>query len=305
MARLYKGSEFDRMIGQEIKDTQTGIENTFQRWYYDLQQLYSSVFTYSGMPLIVDMAQVEQWLMYRGSVAFFVDEIIGPLILPYTTQGSLNQYGNPTTIRAYGMNGYQIYLNPDQYVIIYDNQMKVSNINTLRQYAIRLARTDNTIDVNIEAQKTPVLLTAQDEGALNSLKLAYRKYKTGQPVIASIGDTVASGVNSLTTNAPPVFNELEEYKQNLLAEVLTFCGVPNRGDPKRERMIVSEISAINGHVVHERVNRLLTRQRAIDEINLKFAPYGIMLSVDYAAVDYNIGLNDEYVATPQPQQEGD
>ena len=281
MARLYKGSEFERMIGQEIRDDQTGIENTFQKWYWDLQQLYSSVFTYSGMPLIVDMAQVEQWLMYRGSVAFFIDEVVGPLILPYTTQGSL-----------------------DQYVIIYDNQMKISNINALRQYAIRLARTDNTIDVNIEAQKTPVLLTAQDEGALNSLKLAYRKYKTGQPVIASIGDTVASGVNSLTTNAPPVFNEMEEYKQNLLAEVLTFCGVPNRGDPKRERMIVSEISAINGHVVHERVNRLLTRQRAIDEINLKFAPYGIMLSVDYAAVDYNIGLNDEYVATPQPQQEG-
>ena len=297
----YKGTEFDRMIGQEIRDAQTGIENTFTKWYFDIQQLYSSVFAYTGMPLIVDMAQVEQWLMYRGSVAFFIDEFIGPLILPYTTQGSLNQYGNPTTIRAYGMNGYQIYLNPDQYVIIYDNNMKISNINALRQYAIRLSQTDKVIDVNIAAQRTPVLLTAQNEGQLNSLKLAYRKMATGQPVIAEIGNTVNAGVNALNTGAPMVFNELQNYKLNLLAEVLTFCGIPNKGDPKRERLITTEISAINGHVVHERNNRLQTRQRAIDEINFKFGAYGVNLSVDFANLDYNIGLNDQYVATPEKE----
>lgn len=297
----YKGTEFDRMIGQEIRDTQTGIENTFTKWYFDIQQLYSSVFAYTGMPLIVDMSQVEQWLMYRGSVAFFIDEFIGPLILPYTTQGSLNQYGNPTTIRAYGMNGYQIYLNPDQYVIIYDNNMKISNINALRQYAIRLSQTDKVIDVNIAAQRTPVLLTAQNEGQLNSLKLAYRKMATGQPVIAEIGNTVNAGVNALNTGAPMVFNELQNYKLNLLAEVLTFCGIPNKGDPKRERLITTEVSAINGHVVHERNNRLQTRQRAIDEINFKFGAYGVNLSVDFANLDYNIGLNDQYVATPEKE----
>lgn len=297
----YKGTEFDRMIGQEIRDAQTGVENTFTKWYFDIQQLYSSVFAYTGMPLIVDMAQVEQWLMYRGSVAFFIDEFIGPLILPYTTQGSLNQYGNPTTIRAYGMNGYQIYLNPDQYVIIYDNNMKISNINALRQYAIRLSQTDKVIDVNIAAQRTPVLLTAQNEGQLNSLKLAYRKIATGQPVIAEIGNTVNAGVNALNTGAPMVFNELQNYKLNLLAEVLTFCGIPNKGDPKRERLITTEVSAINGHVVHERNNRLQTRQRAIDEINFKFGAYGVNLSVDFANLDYNIGLNDQYVATPEKE----
>lgn len=301
----YKGTEFDRMIGQEIRDAQTGVENTFMKWYFDIQQLYSSVFAYTGMPLIVDMAQVEQWLMYRGSVAFFIDELIGPLILPYTTQGSLNQYGNPTTIRAYGMNGYQIYLNPDQYVIIYDNNMKISNINALRQYAIRLSQTDKVIDVNIAAQKTPILLTAQNEGQLNSLKLAYRKMATGQPVIAEIGNTVNAGVNALNTGAPMVFNELQNYKLNLLSEVLTFCGIPNRGDPKRERLITTEVSAINGHVVHERTNRLQTRQRAIDEINFKFGAYGVNLMVDFANVDYNIGLNDEYVATPDKEGENE
>lgn len=297
----YKGTEFDRMIGQEIREAQTGIENTFTKWYFDIQQLYSSVFAYTGMPLIVDMSQVEQWLMYRGSVAFFIDEFIGPLILPYTTQGSLNQYGNPTTIRAYGMNGYQIYLNPDQYVIIYDNNMKISNINALRQYAIRLSQTDKVIDVNIAAQRTPVLLTAQNEGQLNSLKLAYRKMATGQPVIAEIGNTVNAGVNALNTGAPMVFNELQNYKLNLLAEVLTFCGIPNKGDPKRERLITTEVSAINGHVVHERNNRLQTRQRAIDEINFKFGAFGVNLSVDFANLDYNIGLNDQYVATPEKE----
>ena len=41
----------------------------------------------------------------------------------------------------------------------------------------------------------------------------------------------------------------------------------------------------------------------IDEINFKFGAYGVNLTVDFANLDYNIGLNDEAVATPDKEGE--
>ena len=294
-----KGTEFLQMIGEEIRTANTSIENTFLRWQWDIYNLYTGLFKWEGMPLTIDKNVVEQWLMFRGSVAFFVDEYIGPLILPYTTIGNLDVYGNPVRIRAYGMNGYQIYLNPNEYVIIYDNRMKNINVNALRQYAIRLAEMDNVIDINVEAQRTPILLTAENEGQLTSLKEGYRKIAVGKPVIAQIGQTLSNGLKSISTAAPIVFPSIQQQKLDLLAEVLTFIGVPNRGRPKAERVISAEMDAINGHVYQERNNRLLTRQDAADRINTMFGEYGIALSVDYAAMDYNYAVNDLMVASPK------
>lgn len=294
-----KGNEFLRMLGEEIRTAETNIENTFLRWRMDLYNLYTGLFRWDGMPLTVDMNIVEQWLLFRGSVAFFVDEYVGALILPYTTVGRLDAYGNPVQIRAYGMNGYQIYLNPDQYVIIWDNRMKNINVQALRQYATRLAELDNVLDINVEAQRTPVLLTAENEGQLTSLKEGYRKLSIGKPVIAQIGQTLSTGIKSITTAAPIVFPQIQEQKLELLAEALTFIGVPNRGKPKGERVIVAEMDAVNGHVYQERNNRLLTRQDAVNRINTMFGGYGLELSVDYAALDYNYAINDLMVATPK------
>ena len=299
----FVGEEFFRMVGTEITDSISKPENTFIRWQLDLYNLYTGLFRWEGMPLMIDLNKVEQWLMYRGSVAFFVDEYVGPLILPYVTQGSLNAYGNPTTIRAYGMNGYQIVLEPWQYVIIYDNRMKNINVNFLRQYAVRLAQMDTAIDINVAAQRTPVLLTAENEGQLTSLKKAYRKMRIGDPVIAEIGQSIANGMKAFSTAAPIVFPDIQQQKLELLAEVLTFIGVPNRGKPKGERVITAEMDAINGHVYQERNNRLLCRQDACDRINADFGRYGINLSVDYAAMDYNYAINDLMVSTPEGGQQ--
>ena len=294
-----KGTEFIRMLGEEIRTSETSIENTFLRWRMDLYNLYTGLFRWEGMPFSVDMNMVEQWLLFRGSVVFFVDEYVGALILPYTTVGRLDAYGNPVTIRAYGMNGYQIYLNPDQYVIIWDNRMKNINVPALRQYATRLAELDNVLDINVEAQRTPILLTAENEGQLTSLKEGYRKIAVGKPVLAQIGQTLTNGLKAISTAAPVVFPQIQEQKLELLAEALTFIGVPNRGKPKGERVITAEMDAVNGHVYQERNNRLLTRQDAVDRINAMFGGYGLELSVDYAAVDYNYAVNDLMVATPE------
>jgi hypothetical protein len=291
--------EFFQFLGHEIRDERIDEVNTYLRWKNDLQELYVGIFEWELPDLTIDVKKVEQWLLFRGSVAFFIDEYMGPLILPYVTQGSLNQYGNPTTIRAYGLNGYQIILQPGQYVLIYDNRMQTVNAPALDQYAVRLSQLDRTIDINVNAQRTPVLLTAENEGQMTTLKSAYRKLATGEPVIAQIGNTVGAGVSALKTDAPPVFAELQAYKEMLLAEVLTFIGVPNRGKEKKAQVVSSEISAINGHVFEERNRRLSTRKAACEQINQLFGQYGIHTDVDYAAKEYNYAMMETQVATPE------
>lgn len=293
------GQEFVRMIGNEIRDYQNSQESTYIRWLNDLRDLYISIFDWTGLTSPIDMDMVERYLLDRGSVVFFVDEMMGPLILPYVTNGFYDCYGNPYSVRAYGVNGYQITLEREQFVIIWDNTLKIPNAMDLAMYASRLADCDRIADINLDAQRTPVLLTAENEGQMTSLKTAYRKVKNGDPVIAQIGTTVQNGVTAFRTDAPMVFNEVNEYKNRILNECLTLIGVPNIGNPKAERMITNEISAINGHVVHERNSRLIPRIRAVDEINRKFGYLGIRVGVDYANQDYNIGINDEYVATPE------
>ena len=294
---ITRGTPFDMIVGNPLPTTRRSSDS-FLHWYLDLKNLYTSNFQWSGLDYPIDLGRVEAYLLERGAVAFFIDEIIGPLILPFVNNGYYDAYGNPSTIRVYGVNGYQRDLLPGQFVIIWDNTGKAIHDVDLRMYAERLALLDSVQDTNIRAQRTPILITAETDAQLTTLKSAYKHYVDGDPVLAQIGAAISSGLGVFTTQAPLVFGELQVQKLNLLSEVLTFIGVPNRGDPKKERMITQEISAINGHVVHERTDRLIPRLIACDQINRMFGEYGIQVSVDFANKDYTIGIQDLTIATP-------
>lgn len=293
-----RGTPFDAVVGNPLPTLRTR-NDTYLHWYLDLKNLYISNFEWSGLDYPIDLGRVESYLLERGSVAFFIDEIVGPLVLPFVNSGYYDAYGNPSFIRVYGVNGYQKDLLPGQFVIIWDNTGKAIHDVDLRMYASRLALLDSVQDTNIKAQRTPYLISTETEGQLATLKAAYRKIEDGDPVIAQIGAAISQGLGVYTTQAPIVFGELQTQKLNLISEALTFIGVPNRGDPKKERMINQEVSAINGHVVHERTDRYLPRLKACDQINRMFGKFGVNVSVDFANKDYNIGIQDTQIATPE------
>ena len=274
--------------------------NTFFKWEQDLKNLYTSVFEWGNVPATIDIWQVEYWLMVYGKAAFFIDEVMGPLILPFTYSGGLDVYGNPINIRAYATNGYQIILSPDQYVPIYDNTLKVPCFGILSDYAKRLANIDIVIDTNVNAQRTPYLIQTQSDKELTTLTAAYNNVQSGKPAIVAIGNAVPDGLKVFTTAAPVVFPNLQQQKLELLSEALTFAGIPNKGTQKKERLITDEMSAINGHVLHERNNRLLPRKRAAEQIQQRFGKYlGIPITVDFSAVEFNYGIMDMQIATPE------
>lgn len=238
--------------------------------------------------------------MTYGKAAFFIDEVMGPLILPFTYSGGLDVYGNPVNIRAYATNGYQIILTPDQYVPIYDNTLKVPCFTILSDYAKRLANLDIVIDTNVNAQRTPYLIQTQSDKELTTLTAAYNNVQSGKPAIVAIGNAVPDGLKVFTTASPIVFPQLQQQKLELLSEALTFAGIPNKGTQKRERLITDEMAAINGHVLHERNNRILPRKRAVEQINARFGGYlGNPVDVDFSAVEFNYGIEDLQIGTPE------
>lgn len=299
----YKGFPFVNEMGNYIYDQAMSRTSNYNDWLYDLKELYMSIFEWTGLSDPVDLNVVERWLLERGNVVFFIDSVMGPMILPYTLEGGLDPYGNPSGVRAYGMNGYNCSLKRGEYVLIHDNRLKVPALPMLMDYARRLANIDNAIIVNVNSQKTPFVLTAETEAQLTSLKAAYNAIQDGKPVIAQVGQAVTQGIAAFKTQADAHFIEMQALKESIFNECLSKIGIPNRGRPKTAQINNEEMLAINGQVIHERSDRLLPRQEAVEQINAMFGQYGINLTCDFSRQIYNYALNDEAVATPEVDDE--
>ena len=295
----FKGRPFLDEIGNEIFNQAMSRNSNYNDWLYDLKQLYMSIFEWTGLSAPVDLNVVERWLLERGNVVFFIDSVMGPMILPYTLEGGLDPYGNPSGVRAYGINGYNCVLQRGEYVLIHDNRLKVPALPMLMDYAKRLANIDNAITINVNSQKTPFVLTAETEAQLTSLKAAYNAIQDGKPVIAQVGQAVTQGVAAFKTQADAHFIEMQALKESIFNECLSKIGIPNRGRPKTAQVNNEEMLAINGQVIHERTDRLLPRQEAVEQINAMFGQYGINLTCDFSRQIYNYGLADGVVATPE------
>jgi len=303
MAR-FSGHPFIDEIGNEIFNRASTRTSNYNDWLYDLKELYMSIFEWSGLTEPIDLNVVERWLLERGSVVFFVDAFVGPMILPYVINGGLDPYGNPSAVRAYGLNGYQCVLNRGEYVLIHDNRLKVPALPMLMDYARRLANIDNAIMINVNSQKTPFVLTAESDAQLTSLKAAYNAIQDGKPVIAQVGQAVTQGIAAFKTQADAHFIEMQALKESIFNECLSKIGIPNRGRPKTAQVNNEEMMAINGQVIHERSDRLLPRQEAVERINAMFGEYNINVSCDFSRQIYNYGLSDSVVASPDSSDVG-
>ena len=102
--------------------------------------LAENVFEFPNMPNFIDTAFLNKNLLRKGSIAFFVDEIMGLLALPYTIIGKLDVYGRPLRIQVMGRNGYsKVIDNPKDFVIMYDNNGRYPLYLDIIQYSERIA----------------------------------------------------------------------------------------------------------------------------------------------------------------------
>lgn len=250
---------------------------TYMQYYNRLTELALSMFEWQNLPKTVDQRFLEMCLFSDGMCVFFEDEVLGYLGLRCMIGGKLNVYQIPTDRRAYATNGYQKELNGTNSVIIFNNYLHTNSMLDVEMFSKRLYNLDRAIDVNANAQKTPVLIQC-DESQRLTMKNLYKQYEGNEPFIFGSKGLDANGLKVLQTDAPYVADKLYELKTQIWNEALTYLGISNINVVKKERLITDEVTRNQGGTVASRYSRLESRRQACKQINEMF---GLDIWVDY------------------------
>ena len=262
---------------------------TYIQYFNRLVELSVSMFEWQGLPETVDPRYLELHLFQNGSMVYFRDEVMGDLCLDCIANGQFDVYGNPISRRAYSSyNQYQKTLNESDSVIIWNNYLRQPSVLDVKMFAKRLYNLDRIIDVNANAQKTPVLVQGTEKQRLTLVNL-YKEFDGNAPFIFGDKNLDLNSLRAISTNAPYVADKLYQLKTQIWNEALTYLGISNLNIQKKERMITDEVQRNQGGTIASRYSRLESRREAVDKINRMF---GTDISVDYRE-DFQITNEDE------------
>lgn len=248
--------------------------------YYDrLMMLATSIFTWKGLDDIAGFGAsrfLEQSLFRFGKAAFFKDDELGYLITNVNPAGKLNNYYLPVRVECFAP-GYTKQYSFDDVVYIMNNELMKPTSSTIALFSNRLYNVERTMDVNLNAQKTPILIEG-DTNVQLTLKNLYMEYNGNVPVIYGKKNyDLANALNVLKTDSPYVVDKLEIHKHELWNDCLTFLGINNMNTDKKERLIVSEAES-NDDLINYYLNCFYkTRKQACDLINEK---YGLSIEIE-------------------------
>lgn len=272
MSKRIKNKEHDMF------DT-SAIENTivYNHYFNRLMELAISMFEWKNLPDTMDARFLEYTLCLDGMAVLFQDEVLGGLDLQVMVSGPLDVYRVPIERRAFATNGYQKVLDNKNSVIVYNNMLRTNCMDSITMFAHKLYECDRTIDVNVKAQKTPVMVLC-DENQRLTMKNLYMKYEGNQPFIFGSKDLDLKSIQALSTNAPWIANDLYEMKTQIWNEALTYLGISNTSYQKKERLLQDEVSRNMGSTIASRYTRLEMRKKACREYNKMF---GANIDVEY------------------------
>ena len=240
-------------------------------FYYDrVKELKISMFEWQNMPEEIDVRFMELMLFERGAVVFYKDEVVDEYVcLPFTVMGKWDKYRIPILRRAFASNGYNYRLNKENSVIIYNNALRTNSVRETILFAKRLSNFDRIIDVNVNAQKTPLIIRCDEKERL-TLENLYMKYDGNQPIIFGDRNLAQQPIESIQTEAPFVADKIYQLKTEYWNEMLTFNGISNLNIQKKERLVTDEVSRSQGGTIASRYSGLNARLRGCELINSMF-----------------------------------
>ena len=234
------------------------------------RELSISTINYKNMPDTVNIRYMEQVLFDQGRCVLYDEPGIGLVAMMVTPIGPLDIYREPIKRRAYAANGVSTDLTPENSVIIYNNMLRQPSVMTARIFAKRLAECDRTIDVNIKAQKTPVLIKCNPDQEL-TLKNMYMKYDGNQPFIFAYKDSLTGDEFDVTnTGAPFIADKTLQIRRDLWSDALASRGIMTTPYAKKERLTATESNQAAGAAMYSRYSLISERERGIEAVNKMF-----------------------------------
>jgi len=302
--RKYKANYRDNykfVDSLQINDT------TYIDYLNRLTKIALSMFEWVNLPKSMNARYLEMCLFYFGKAAFLKDKQYGFINTKCTGSGDINIYGLPTKVHCFSYDFYSdrsLYtgLNPlltekqresrEEYecILVLNNWEAYPTISSIEIFAYRLYEAQRVCDTNITAQKTPVLLIA-DESQRLFLENLYQQYNGNQPFIFGDKDQLGDKtIKSINTEAPFVADKITDYKKEIWNEALTMLGINNIVLEKKERLVTDEANSNNELINLNLQSFLAPRQEACKQFNEKFGLTGTdkEISVRVRSDLYNI-----------------
>lgn len=281
---------------------------TFNDYLDRMRKICLSMFEWVNLPESMNARFLEQCLYYQGQASLLYDKDYGYLNTMASDGGYINIYGLPTEIMCYSYRFnqrrslYTVDIGEEkdkECILVLNNYDRVPTSYTISLFAYRLAEAQRTLDVNVKAQRTPILITT-DQKQYFTLKKMYEEYDGNTPAIFADKNVITpDALKALKTEAPVVIKDIMDYKREIWNEFLTFMGISNLSE-KRERMISNEIDSNNELVNLNLQALLIPRKEACKKFNEK---YGLMgekaIDVKVRSDLYNIvkqfeSITDDY-----------
>lgn len=246
----------------------------------------------------MDYSYVNHELVYKGCIAFFMDEYLGLLALPYVNLGKLDLYGRPIDIQVMGRNGYTRKLKKGEYVLMWDNRSKQALIYDILQYAERVSLIQRTIDINISQQRTNRIWKTKTENK-KTIEDLINGISANDEAILTYDNLNIDETTGILSPAPFVADKLAEQKDKIWNEFLRLIGIANSSFQKKERNIRDEVFISQAGTIASRFTRFNSRVDAINKIN---ALWNLDLEVEYydglpTTLKESEGEDEEYLQT--------
>lgn len=278
-----------KFLKNEIDVAMASNNATFIDYLDRLRLLSTSIFSWKNLDEIAGFGAerfLEQALFERGRACFVNDKEYGFMVLNADPSDKLNYYKLPVKIQATSI-GYNKRYDFDDVVYIMNNVLTIPTFQTINLIAYRLFETERTIDVNLIAQKTPVLIEG-DTKTVMTLKQVYEQFSGNTPFIFGRKSfDISNKLSALKTEAPYIIDKLTQHKKDLMTEALNYLGIDNFFSDKKERLITAEAEGTETLTNFYLNCFYKTRQEAVDMINEKFlkdSPKKIELSVNRAEI---------------------
>ena len=146
----------------------------------------------------------------------------------------------------------------------------------------------NTRDINIYAQRTPLVVAMSQENRL-SYENFMTKYQQYIPVLKVDDYMNLDKIKVLKTDAPYLVDQLQHEMTVLESELLSELGIESNPIEKKERVVTGEVNGNDGKTEMYRQTGLMTRKRFCDEVN---ALWGLNIDVRFRSslpTQVNIG----------------
>ena len=238
---------------------------TFRTIYDKFRLIAVNMYEWENLPAGIEARHIENLLFEHGKAIFFRDPSKSYMCLQAQPAENYNVYGEPLKWWAVGF-GYRERYTQKNSVIINNNPLRLCTHDFLMFYVNKITEAERTMDVNIKRCKTPYIFACNDKDVL-SVKQIFEKIDGNVPAIYTDRALNLETLQVLQTGVTFLGDKLQDYKNSVESELLTFLGQNNNPVDKKERLITDEAQSNNQLIASFADLGLTARQEACDKIN--------------------------------------